>query len=120
MLHLGHEFFLREAKKLGNELHVIIAQDTNVQKIKNKIPQENSALRKEKVAKLSYVDKVYLGDKVNFEKILQEIKPDILALGYDQKIPAQIQNFTEKYPNIKIQKIKSYKPEKYKTTLLSK
>lgn len=116
LLHPGHEFFLREAEKLGTELIVLIAQDNNVQKIKNKIPRESVLLRQEKVAKLEYVDKVVLGDLDDFGKVLKEIKPDILAVGYDQVIPEQIKSLLDK---IKICKIPAYKPEIYKTTLLS-
>lgn len=119
-MHRGHEFFLREAKKLGTELVVVVAQDENVRKIKNKIPHDNAKLRQEKVAKLSFADKVLIGHATDFEKILQAEKPDILALGYDQKIPEEIDNFARKYPQIEIRKIQSHKPEIYKTTLLSK
>lgn len=120
LLHVGHRFFLREADKLGTELVVLVAQDSNVRKIKNKTPRENAELRKEKVAKLAYVDKVVIGDEQNFAKILHDLKPDILALGYDQEIPAQITDFSQQYPQIQVVKISSHKPHIYKTTLLAK
>lgn len=120
LLHAGHEFFLREAKKLGDELVVLVALDANVQKIKNKNPQDNTETRRKKVANLPYVDKVKMGDAEDFAQVLREENPDILALGYDQKIPAQIPDFSQKFPQIKIVEISAHKPEKYKTSLLYK
>lgn len=119
LLHPGHEFFLREAAKLGTELVVLVAQDYNVRRIKNKIPHDSAELRAKKVAKLPYVDKVLIGAKNDFAQNIETVKPNVLALGYDQKIPAQLGNFTKKYPQIQIVKIRSHKPKIYKTTLLA-
>ncbi|MCD4694128.1 adenylyltransferase/cytidyltransferase family protein, partial [bacterium] len=40
-LHLGHLFYLKEAKKFGDYLVVVIARDNNVKKIKGRCPRED-------------------------------------------------------------------------------
>jgi len=35
LLHMGHIYYLKEAKKYGNKLSVVIARDTTVRKLKH-------------------------------------------------------------------------------------
>ncbi|MCS7119113.1 MAG: adenylyltransferase/cytidyltransferase family protein [Archaeoglobaceae archaeon] len=82
ILHPGHIRFLEEAKKLGDELIVIIAREKNVQhKPKPVIPEEQ---RRKVVEALKFVDKAILGDENDIFKPIIELKPDIIVLGYDQ------------------------------------
>ena len=83
LLHIGHLYYLEEAKKLGDELIVVIANDETVRKNKHNpvTPQE---MRRKLVEALKPVDKAVIGYKDDFLKIVEEIKPDIIALGYDQ------------------------------------
>ncbi len=83
ILHPGHILYLREARKLGDELIVIVARDIMVERKKlNKfIPEEQ---RLEVVRALKMVDRAILGDEEDMLKPIEEIKPDIIALGKDQ------------------------------------
>ncbi len=82
IIHPGHIRYLKEAKKLGTELVVIVAREKNVKhKPKPVIPEEQ---RRKVVEAIKYVDKAILGDEKDIFKPIQEIKPDIIALGYDQ------------------------------------
>ncbi len=82
IIHPGHIRFLREAKKLGDELVVIVARERNVRhKPKPIIPEEQ---RRKVVEAIKYVDKAILGDEKDIFKPIQEIKPDVIVLGYDQ------------------------------------
>jgi FAD synthetase len=82
ILHPGHIAFLEEAKKLGDELIVIVAREKNVKhKPKPVIPEEQ---RRRVVESLKPVDKAILGDKEDIFKPVMELKPDVIALGYDQ------------------------------------
>ena len=83
ILHPGHLFFLKEAKKLGDELFVIVGRDVNVKKRKRTpiIPEEQ---RLEMVSALKMVDKAMLGSEKDIYEPLYSVKPDIIALGYDQ------------------------------------
>jgi FAD synthetase len=83
ILHPGHLLFLEEAKKLGDELFVIIGRDVNVRKRKRTpiIPEEQ---RLQMVSALKMVDKAILGSEKDIYEPLYSVKPDIIALGYDQ------------------------------------
>ncbi len=84
LLHLGHLHYLKEAKKLGDELIVVVATDATVRKEKHEpITPEN--MRMEMVASLKPVDRAVLGYEKDRNRIVEEIKPDIIAVGYDQK-----------------------------------
>ncbi|MEM3404823.1 MAG: adenylyltransferase/cytidyltransferase family protein [Candidatus Micrarchaeaceae archaeon] len=84
ILHLGHIYFLTEAKKLGDELVVVVARDSTAERLKRKpIMDENTRLKI--VSSLKVVDEARLGNKDDIFKTVEEIKPNIIALGYDQK-----------------------------------
>ncbi|MEW5761424.1 MAG: adenylyltransferase/cytidyltransferase family protein [Candidatus Thermoplasmatota archaeon] len=83
ILHLGHVFYLNEAKKLGDELVVVVARDRTATKMKRK-PIVPEHLRLEMVRSLKPVDDAVLGSTDDYYKIVEKIKPDIIALGYDQ------------------------------------
>jgi FAD synthetase len=84
ILHLGHLYFLQEAKKLGDELVVVVATDKTARRLKH-IPVTAQEMRVEMVAGLKPVDKAVLGYEDDRYKIVNELKPDIIALGFDQK-----------------------------------
>ncbi len=83
LLHPGHLYFLREARKLGDELWVVVARDSTARKFKHEpIMPERSRL--EMVEALKPVDRALLGHEGNIYEILGEIRPDVVALGFDQ------------------------------------
>jgi FAD synthetase len=82
ILHPGHLFYLEHSKKLGDELTVIVARDANVKhKPKPIIPEEQ---RRRIVAALRCVDHAILGDTVDMFRPIQEIRPDIITIGFNQ------------------------------------
>ncbi len=83
ILHLGHIYFLKEAKKLGDLLVVVVATDSTVRKLKHE-PVNPEQIRLDLIKELKIVDKAYLGYENDIYEILKEIKPDIITLGYDQ------------------------------------
>ena len=84
IIHPGHIHTLRAAKALGNVLVVVIATDKTAQKMKNRIPLHNMELRKDLVRSLSMVDFAVVGYEGDIFKSVELIKPNIIALGYDQ------------------------------------
>ncbi len=84
IIHLGHVYFLKEAKKLGDELVVVVATDRTAEKLKH-IPVTSQDMRVKLVGELKPVDKAVLGYEDDRYKIVKELKPDIIALGYNQK-----------------------------------
>lgn len=83
LLHMGHIYYLKEAKKLGETLIVVVACDETVRKMKHE-PVTPEQMRVNIIRELKMVDDAVLGHKEDMYKIVEEIKPDIIALGYDQ------------------------------------
>ena len=121
IFHKGHEFYLREARKHGNILNVVIARDSTVKQIKGKAPLNSESKRLAKIQSLDYVDNAFLGYEEDKYKIIEEIRPDIICLGYDQgfftnnlKIILKKRGLNPKI--IKFEK--GFKTELYKTSKL--
>ncbi len=117
-LHPGHSFFLAEAKKLGDHLTVVVGRDVTVSQVKHHLPKQSEVERLAAVAKDPAVDKARLGntgeDKL---KVIEEEKPDIIALGYDQKVFVDL--LLEKYSGkIQISWIEAFQPDIYKSSKL--
>jgi FAD synthetase len=83
LLHMGHIYYLREAKKLGDSLIVVVATDSTVRKLKHD-PITPQDIRVGLIRELKMVDEAYLGHEDDMYQIVSEIKPDIIALGFDQ------------------------------------
>ena len=83
LLHMGHIFYLKEAKKLGNKLSVVVATDSTVRKLKHE-PINPEETRLNLIQELKIVNEAFLGYEKDMYKIVEEIKPDIIAIGYDQ------------------------------------
>jgi FAD synthetase len=89
LLHLGHVRFLEEAKRAGGEnakLIVIIARDGTVEKTKCRKPIMSEDQRLSLVESLKVVDEAVLGyEDLDIGEVIEKIKPDLIALGYDQE-----------------------------------
>ncbi len=84
LLHPGHVYFLTEAKRLGDELVVVVARDSTARKFKHE-PITSEDQRVQLVAALKPVDRAVLGHEGgSIYDILEEIQPDIIVLGFDQ------------------------------------
>lgn len=111
LLHLGHVKYLEEAKKTGGrdaELIVIVARDSTVEKRKRKKPVISESQRRALVESLKVVDEAVLGYEIfSIEKVIQKIRPDVIAVGYDQEgIDQTIRNYVRrKGLDIKVAKI---------------
>ena len=86
LLHAGHLHYVEQAKSLGDELIVVVAHDDTVRKQKHE-PVTNQELRRRMVLGLKPVDDAIIGNPptVPIFDILEVVKPDVIALGYDQK-----------------------------------
>jgi len=85
-LHAGHIFVLEEAKKLGDKLIVIIAQDHIVEELKGNKPIHDQSERRNLVAQLAIVDEALIGDtSLGGYEVLRQVTPAIVAIGYDQQ-----------------------------------
>ncbi len=112
-LHKGHLDFLIQAKKLGDFLTVVVARDENIQKRKKRKVKLEQDQRKKAVEETGLADKVILGDKMGEYTILDNEKPDVVAIGYDQEMP---QTLKDKLKQYRIITLKPYKPDIYKSS----
>jgi FAD synthetase len=117
LLHLGHVKYLEEAKKAGGKnarLIVIVARDNTIKKMKGRQPVMPEDQRRSLVESLKVVDEAILGyEELDISKVLEKIKPDIIAVGHDQhKIERTVQQaLAEKKFNIKVVKIGKFGKE---------
>jgi FAD synthetase len=116
LLHFGHVKFLEEAKMSGGKnakLVVIVARDSTVKKRKGRKPIMSEDQRRALVESLKVVDEAILGyEDFSIEKVIEKIKPDVIAVGYDQDksgIEQAVKKvIAEKGLNIKVVKIGKY------------
>ncbi len=84
ILHPGHLYFLEEARRLGDELVVVVARDLTAKKLKRE-PIVPEHLRLEMVRGMKPVDHAVLGNVDDYFRVVQEWSPDIIAFGHDQR-----------------------------------
>ena len=84
LLHRGHVEYLEEARALGDRLVVGVNSDASVRRIKGPerplVPGEERA---ELLEALACVDLAMLFDEDTPERLIREVKPDVLAKGGD-------------------------------------
>ena len=119
IFHPGHEYYLKEAAKLG-DLYVVVARDKTVERVKGKPARNNEKKRLAVIAALPYVAKTLLGKEDNYYDVIEEIAPDVIALGYDQKafVEGLRAELSARGLNPKIVRFNSFEPHKYKSSLL--
>ncbi len=83
LLHPGHVYFLVEARKLGDELVVVVARDQTARRLKRE-PYVPEHVRREMVEALKPVDRAVLGSTTDIYQTVIDLQPDIIALGYNQ------------------------------------
>jgi len=84
IIHPGHIHTLNAAKELGDVLVVVVATDNTAVKMKKRKPLHSQDQRKELVNSLSMVDLCLIGQEADIFKTVNHVKPQIIALGYDQ------------------------------------
>ena len=128
-LHEGHKNFFKQAREFGDHLTVIVGRDSTVLKTKGKLPKYNEQERLKAVQECGLIDQARLGNeapagqKLDPYKIIEEIKPDIICLGYDQTFFAD--KLSEELPkrgleNIFIVRLKAFKPDIYHSSIINK
>jgi cytidyltransferase-like protein len=84
IIHPGHIHTLNAAKALGDVLIVVVATDNTAVKMKKRRPLHNKEQRQELVNSLVMVDLCLIGQEDDIFKTVNLVKPQIIALGYDQ------------------------------------
>jgi FAD synthetase len=115
LLHYGHVYYLTNAKKTGGEnarLVVIVARDKTVERLKGGNPIIPEDQRRAVVESLKVVDEAILGyEDMDMVKVLDKVKPDVIALGYDEeKVEKELRRLVdEKNLNVKVVRVERFK-----------
>jgi len=118
ILHLGHLAVLAEAKTYGDVLVVVVATDVTVETLKGRRPVFPEEDRRALVDSLKPVDAAILGYEdvgMGYEQVIDDVKPDVIALGYDQDSLARTITEIVKRKNLKIEivRLSKFDREKY-------
>lgn len=114
-LHPGHRFVLSEVEKRG-DMTVVIARDSSVQTIKGKMPVQTEQERWRAVKDAYPEATVVLGDERDFLAPVRTAQPDLILLGYDQRMPPGV---TEADLPCTVERLPAFHPETYKSSLRS-
>ena len=99
-VHEGHRAFLKEARGCGDHLIVVVARDHIVRELKGHFPKIDFRRRCKLLMQEEGVDGV-VGSDVDLEswQVLQECKPDVIAMGYDQtRLKESLESHLEQLP----------------------
>ncbi|MFM8658726.1 MAG: adenylyltransferase/cytidyltransferase family protein [Candidatus Nitrosotenuis sp.] len=84
IIHPGHIYTLNAAKALGDVLVVVIATGNTAVRMKKRQPLHSEEQRQELINSLQVVDLCLVGNDGDIFKTVSKVRPDIIALGYDQ------------------------------------
>jgi len=114
IIHPGHIHTLEAAKAQGDVLVVVIARTSTALKIKkDRRIYHNERLRKELVSSLNLVDLAIIGKEGTLYDTVEYVKPDIIALGYDQAHSEKdvAENCQKRNLNIRVTRLNTPIPE---------
>ena len=122
-LHPGHVSFLEQAAAHGKELVVVVARDASVLELKQRMPHHSEHDRMRAVRNVLGVNRVVFGDETRGSyAVIQNHKPDMICLGYDQYGLAQdlIKRMEEgQLDSIPLVSLVAHQPEVFHTSLLT-
>lgn len=122
IFHAGHLYMFTKAKEYGDKLIAVVGRDINVEKLKGIEPMHNENERLEIIKHIDLVDLARLGDKKDVYKVIKEEKPDVIALGYDQKyyIDKLSDAITKAGLNTQIVRLPEYQAKRLKSNKIKK
>lgn len=119
-LHPGHKAFLRQAKRQGKRLIIVVARDSAVCRLKHRNPRFDEKRRIVAMRRIKDVPLAVLGDKQQGSYgVIKKYKPDIICLGYDQRwLEKDLKMRVRRglIPKIRLVKLKSYHPRRFKSS----
>lgn len=121
IFHEGHKDFLKQARQQGDFLRVVVARDETVAKVKKQVVVNGEQERQRKIQESGLADEVVLGSLGDKYAVIGEFRPEVICLGYDQEF--FLEKLQEKLiefglGNAEIIRLRPYKPEIYKSSLL--
>ncbi|OGY79253.1 MAG: hypothetical protein A3B74_00150 [Candidatus Kerfeldbacteria bacterium RIFCSPHIGHO2_02_FULL_42_14] len=119
-IHAGHRFLFQKALEFGDKLFVVVALDETVRRVKGRMPCWSQTERLDLVQKEPCVFKALLGYPGDKYRVIEEIQPHVICLGYDQKtfvdgLPEalEIRNIS-----VRIVRLDAFYPEQFKSSIL--
>lgn len=113
-LHPGHRFVLDEARKRG-DVTAVVGRDATVARLKGRASVAGEAERM-RVLGEAYPDiTVVLGDPRDFLAPVRAVRPDLIVLGYDQRLPPGVA--IEDFP-CPVERLSAFHPERFKSSVL--
>ena len=113
LLHPGHLHYLRESKKHGDKLVVVVARDSRIEK--NLYFNEEE--RREMLQALEVVDKALLGSEESIYDTVKHVNPDVITLGYDQPYDEEeVASMAEKASGREVNVVRTEKRADYSST----
>lgn len=120
-LHPGHSDLFRQAREHGERLVVCVARDATVEEVKGRPPLFDEAARLAAVQSDPLVDEARLGYSDDRYRLIEEVAPDVIVLGYDQSA------FTDGLSDAlagrgqtpTIVRAEPFHPDRYKSSLLN-
>lgn len=115
IIHPGHLNMFEQAKQYGDFLVIVVARDVTVCNVKKRPAQFTEDVRLENIKKLNIANAVRLGCVDDHYGAIAEEKPDVIALGYDQReFVDNLAKAIEDY--VQIVRLSPYMPEIYKSS----
>ncbi|MFC1691032.1 adenylyltransferase/cytidyltransferase family protein [Nanoarchaeota archaeon] len=120
IIHPGHISFLEQAKEYGDYLVVVVGRDITVEQIKGSKPTNNENERLHNVISLKIVDEAVLGKEDDKYQVIEDLKPNVICIGYDQSsFTSELQDeMLKRNVSVKIVKLKPYREEDFKSSKL--
>lgn len=120
LLHPGHVAFLREAKRHGDKLIVVVTRDERAEDEKGRRPYYRLEERIGMLAALSCVDEAIAGDGAGEWTMIEKIRPDVICIGHDQdaersKAAAQIGRLSVRPEMVRV---RAFERERYSTSVI--
>lgn len=119
-LHAGHDAFLRQVAEAGDEVWVVLARDITVVHVKGQLPAINEQDRLKALQVHPSVYQARLGNLEDKYQVIDEIRPQIIVLGYDQKAFTSDlgSELAKRGHMVEIRRAKPYQADFYKTSKL--
>lgn len=122
ILHLGHIHLFTKAREYGDHLVACVASDNNAMRAKKKELFHNQKQRAELLSHVDVVDTVVDGYPDDPYKVIREVAPDVIALGYDQRmfVDNLADELTKAGLSTQIVRIPALNDEQFKSTNMRK
>ena len=78
--HPGHQAYLQQARRWGDELVTVVARDATVEQVKGHLPRQDEQTRLKTIEQSGLVDQAVLGDERDHYGIFEDFYPHIVCL----------------------------------------